>query len=363
MFDCAIVGAGPAGSTLARIIGKGRKVLLIDRRNLDKDPVESSRTKPCGGLLAPDAQKMIARLGLGLPAHVIEGPQLFVVRTIDFRSGLERFYQRFYINMNREKFDRWLVSLVPDSVEKRFGHTFRSMEKNGRGVKIRFTCGGRTYEERAEMLIGADGARSLVRRFISGKPKPAAREYFAIQEWFRQDHAQPYFSVIFDREITDFYSWTIPKGNFIIVGSALVPGKGAHGKFEILKERLKHYGYVLEKPYKREGAYLLRPGMFGPINAGMDRVLLIGEAAGLISPSSAEGLSYAFRSAEIASGILGKGIEGSFVKYRRALNPLRANIFLKSLKSPFMYNQILRCLVMLSGIQHIEVDQQNQNFG
>ena len=45
-YDLIIVGAGPAGSTLARLVGTERSVLLLDGQ---------FRNKPCGGLLAPDA--------------------------------------------------------------------------------------------------------------------------------------------------------------------------------------------------------------------------------------------------------------------------------------------------------------------
>ena len=75
--------------------------------------------KPCGGLLAPAAQAELARQGLGVPASVIAGPQLFAVRTLDLPARLERLYQRFYINVDREAFDRWLVSLVPECVDGR----------------------------------------------------------------------------------------------------------------------------------------------------------------------------------------------------------------------------------------------------
>ena len=51
MYDIVIIGAGPAGSTLARQISKSnKKVLIIDAEN-------EKNKKPCGGLLAPDAQK------------------------------------------------------------------------------------------------------------------------------------------------------------------------------------------------------------------------------------------------------------------------------------------------------------------
>lgn len=58
MYDVAIVGAGPAGSTLARLIGSKLRVLLVDkRRPTDINKNEYQKSKCCGGLLAPDAQK------------------------------------------------------------------------------------------------------------------------------------------------------------------------------------------------------------------------------------------------------------------------------------------------------------------
>ncbi|MHC4540530.1 MAG: FAD-dependent oxidoreductase, partial [Planctomycetota bacterium] len=112
MFDIAIIGAGPAGATLARLIAGQYKVLLVDKRPLDVAQGHSAR-KCCGGLLAPDAQGMLSRMGLGLPKSVLVDPQLFVVRAIDTKQQIERYYQRYYINMDRLKFDRWLLSMVP----------------------------------------------------------------------------------------------------------------------------------------------------------------------------------------------------------------------------------------------------------
>jgi len=117
MYDVAIVGAGPAGSTLARLIGHKLRVLLVDQRSpLEPNQKVYQKSKCCGGLLAPDAQKMIAMLGLGLPGDLIVGPQLFTVRTIDLQNLMERYYQRFYINIDRRKFDSWLVSLIPATI-------------------------------------------------------------------------------------------------------------------------------------------------------------------------------------------------------------------------------------------------------
>lgn len=62
--------------------------------------------------MAPDAQKMLAKLSLGLPGSILSDPQLFSVCAIDFDNRIERFYQRHYINMDRKKFDSWLISYI-----------------------------------------------------------------------------------------------------------------------------------------------------------------------------------------------------------------------------------------------------------
>jgi len=87
MFDIAIIGAGPAGATLARLIGKEVRVLLVDKRPFCDAARSFSAGKCCGGLLAPDAQRMLSEFGLGLPRNVLEGPQLFVVKAIDIQQG------------------------------------------------------------------------------------------------------------------------------------------------------------------------------------------------------------------------------------------------------------------------------------
>ena len=128
MYDIAIIGAGPSGATLARLIGNYYKVLLIDKRDLLGRKTVTSE-KCCGGLIAPDAQYMLGKLGLGIPKQVLVGPQLFDVRTIDIQNKIERYYQRHYINIDRGKLDSWLVSLIPSSVDIRCGFIFKSYEK------------------------------------------------------------------------------------------------------------------------------------------------------------------------------------------------------------------------------------------
>jgi len=258
MFDVAIAGAGPAGATLARLIGRSYRVLLIDKRHFQEPSEGFACEKCCGGLLAPDAQRMLSKLGLGLPSSVLENPQLFVVKAVDIPGSLERYYQRHYINMNRQRFDCWLLSLVPPEVDTRTGCRLVSYAVRGASLELTLVQGGRTYTETAKILVGADGAASRVRRGLGSQCVPA-RRYFAVQEWVERDHSLPYFTSLFDREITDYYCWTIPKADHLIIGAALYPRRKTCEKFALLKKKLRGCGFAFGKTIRREGGFLLRP--------------------------------------------------------------------------------------------------------
>lgn len=354
MYDVAIIGAGPAGATLARTIGQKYKVLVVDKKD---NPAEGNlHGKCCGGLLAPDAQRMLARMGVGLSREVLVGPQIFAVRAMDLAAGKERFYQRFYINIDRGKFEQWLISLVPPGVEKRFGRHLAGIEQDGEGYRLHLYQEECRETVQARVVVGADGASSKV-RWLTFPRSPGPRRYLALQEWYHAEEPLPYFSAIFDPAITDFYAWTIPKEKALLLGAALAPGRSAAAKFTLLKEKLAARGYRLDREIKKESALILRPHN-GEVFTGRQGVLLIGEAAGWISPSSAEGLSYAFASALMAAKALTGGLSSVATIYRKLAAPLKRNILLKNMKAPFIYYPPLRRLAMGSGLLSMEVARQ-----
>jgi flavin-dependent dehydrogenase len=354
MYDVAIIGAGPAGATLARLISDRYRVLLVDRRRSRDAGCNDFSGKCCGGLLAPDAQGMLSRMGLGLPKSVLVDPQLFVVRAIDVRKHTERYYQRYYINMNRRRFDSWLLSMVPPNVDIRLGCRFKLYESDGDCARIELVRDSKTCVERARILVGADGASSRVRKQAIGE-RPFPKVYFAIQEWVEANGQLPYFSTLFDPEITDYYCWTIPKEDFLVIGAALRPRHDVPGRLGLLKDRLRDNGLSFGKVIRREAAFILRPTKLEQLSTGTGSVALLGEAGGWISPSSAEGLSYAFRTALMLAEVLQKSPEKFQERFRRKTAQLRRNIFVKNMKSHFIYGRRLRSIVMKSGLQSMRI--------
>lgn len=354
MYDVIIVGGGPAGSTLARLIGKDYKVLVLEKRDF-KEYHEYNREKCCGGLIAPDAQLMLAKFGLGIPKSVLVNPQLFAVHVLDLDNSNERYYQRNYINIDREGFDKWLASLVPSEVNIVYNCLYKSFEVAEDGVTVHFIQNGKVYKEKARILVGADGAFSKVRKqeFVESQ---APRLYISIQEYFKTDYNLNYYGAIFDREITDFYSWTIPKNGYLILGSALKRNDNVHERFELLKEKMRKQGFGLEYKVKTEATHICRPLNTNQICLGNDKIALIGEAAGLISPSSAEGLSYAFRSALELAKAIKEDFSGFHTLYRSKTKSLLWNIRMKNIKVPAMYNKHLRNIIMKTGVLSVKVE-------
>lgn len=347
MYDIVIIGAGPAGSTLAKLISKtNKKILIIDAEN-------EKNKKPCGGLLAPDAQKELAHYDLVIPKDILVSPQIFSVKTMDLVSKQIKYYQRYYLNMDRYKFDKYLVSLIPKNVKKINGrvvsikkqdnYILEVLEKNKKSII------------NSKIIVGADGCNSIVRRTFY---KNNIMKYMAIQEWYKcVDTSNSFYSCIFDRKTSDSCSWLIHKDEYLIYGGAF-DIKNSKDKFFEQKNRLSKFLNVdLNESVKREACLVYRPKRFKDFVTGKDGAYLIGEAAGFISASSFEGISSAIKSADILSKIIIKNdnINEITKLYRFKTINLKIKLRLKVIKRWFMYTSIVRNIIMMLGIDTIKI--------
>lgn len=356
-YDIAVIGAGPAGSTFARLAAKSRlRILIVDGQT-------SARRKPCGGLLAPDAQTALAEMELTLPASVMVDPQIFSVKTLDLRGGLVRYYPRRYLNMDRLAFDRWLLSLVPESVDVIHGRC-SAIVRNDSEFVLSVSAEEEERTVYAAVVVGADGADSLVRRTFYGGygGRRAIKRYSAILEWFDADGDAPFYSCIFDEATSPAYSFSAFKNDRLLFGGMFEP-KGCRAAFEEQKKKLssrEDYEMLLSPPLLTEACLVCRPRRMSDFITGTHGAYLIGEAAGFVSPSSFEGISYALRSGRALAEAVCSSWDGDLAaRYRKNTRSLRLKLMLKCVKRIAMYEPHLRKLALRSNLFALKVKANN----
>jgi flavin-dependent dehydrogenase len=145
--------------------------------------------------------------------------------------------------------------------------------------------------------------------------------------------------VVFCERLTDFYAWAIPKPDSVIVGAAFSDPRHTRPRFtELLTVICARYG-IERRELRRCARVLSRPRRRADLCRGDDHTLLVGEAAGLVSPSSGEGISFALQSGMAAACALaslapGRGYAAPFARLARRVSAklLKARI----IRTPFL---------------------------
>jgi 2-polyprenyl-6-methoxyphenol hydroxylase-like FAD-dependent oxidoreductase len=160
---------------------------------------------------------------------------------------------------------------------------------------------------------------------------------------------EPHYGAIFAPRLTDFYLWTVPKPDGLHFGGAFRPGRGVAACFDEAVDVARGAGVPLGRELVRHAAPLLRPSGPSQLRLCGDRAVLLGEAAGLISPSSGEGVSYALRSAAAMSDALAGGLTGAVDRYRLAVAPVALDVCLRMGKSAVIHGALPRRFIRASG--------------
>jgi flavin-dependent dehydrogenase len=334
--DVLIVGAGAAGCACAASLPAGVTALLIDRA----DP---RKGRCCGGLIAHDAQAALRRFASPLPGGIRVQPEPRFVHALDLESGREQVYRRDYWNVDRGRFDSWLLDLACRRAEFGAHVQFEAAEREHGGWRVTLSEGGAERSVRCCRLVGADGATSTVRRLLCGS-RPAPRRLIAIQATLPPCRSLACQEVVFSERLTDYYAWAIPKPDCVLVGSAFAdPRRAKPDLARLLDVICRRYG-IESRALRRSCRMLSQPRRPAELYPGTSDLLLVGEAAGLVSPSSGEGISYALSSGMAAARALASGAPGR--SYAASFRVIARAICRKFIKARIILTPRLRRLAL-----------------
>ena len=294
MYDVVVIGGGPSGATAAHdLANSGHSVAFIDR---------DGRIKPCGGAIPP---RLISDF------HIPDEQIVAKIQTARMISPTKRrvdipIENGFVGMVDRDKFDEFLRVRAQESGADRYTGTFQKIirEKNKpTRVQYRDKATGETRFLETQLIIGADGARSNVAKAeVPGGDKIpyviAYHEIIEAPEGVTDGYDPKRCDVIYDGAISpDFYGWVFPHGHSASVGMGTqVDGVDLKEATAALRASA---GLTDCKTIRREGAPIpLRP--MDRWDNGRD-VVLAGDAAGVVAPSSGEGIYYAMVGGRVAA--------------------------------------------------------------
>lgn len=312
--EVIVVGAGPAGATVAlQLARRGREVLVLERTAFPRD-------KPCGDCVNPGAVKELESLGLAGRLQERLAPRALRGWRIEAADG--RWFSAEFgggdvgWSVRRSEFDAALLEAALDAGARvSFGaRVFDLILEDGRAAGVVVRQGTAVSELRARFVVGADGLRSVVQSRLGLAARPPSLRKIAIVGHLASPNGLGELGELRVRKgRTCGYVPFTGGANVTLV----IPGEEARGvgsdaagflaaaldDFPAVKARVSAAGLeervMVTGPFDRPVRRAWAPG-----------AVLVGDAAGYYDPFTGQGIYQAIRSARMAASAIGAVLDG-----------------------------------------------------
>ncbi|MGG9960479.1 geranylgeranyl reductase family protein [Ferruginibacter sp. SUN106] len=315
-YDCdvLIAGGGPAGSGLAYHLAKaGLKVIVAEAEKFPRDKV-------CGDGVSPIALKELHAMGITntekfAKANEINKVGLFIKNDEVFIDLSKPEHLPFHARIiPRIELDNWIYEAA-----KKAGAAYienarvTSYGINENAVVAQLKQQQKTITIKSKIIVGADGSRSAIARQMHGVQPSDEFQLLGLRAYYENvngpsDRVDIYFS---DKVFPGIF-WMFPKApHGANIGMAMI-SQTLPNKPQQVREMLAEHINQNPEIKKRIGNGTIEGKIEGwpikfynpdiPISG--NRILLVGDAAGLINPLSGDGIQYALLSARWAAEAL-----------------------------------------------------------
>jgi len=293
--DVLVIGAGPAGSTAARLAAqKGVSVILLERREKIGLPIR------CAEYIPLPVSRLVDLQASGIMGQPVRSMHTYVNGELVKETGTAG------VMIHRDRLDQELADLAVKAgvaLKTSFqAWTFKDGKVTARGEfgPVKISCG---------VIIGADGPSSQVARWMGNEPKDyliAAQVRVPLQGPL--DHTRVYFLPF----LSGGYGWLFPKGETANLGVGIDPSikKGLPEVFSKFYQERMTEGLIKDEIIGRGGGLVPVGGLN---RVWKEKMILVGDAAGTCHPITGAGVGNALISGEIAGEAAAEAVrQGNF---------------------------------------------------
>lgn len=307
-YDVIIVGAGPSGAMVARVlVDKGLRVLIIEKKRLP-------RYKICSGIIFRKSKDITDRYFGEIPKSAYGKPELLQGVRMWYCNGGYRDMPFSKDgggapNVWRSEFDHWLVRGSGAVVRDLFVLLGFDAERDSVTLTCRDMREEREVRVTGKYLVSAEGGKSLIRAQLDPEFESGLRWFVAYQNYYEgeSDLDPNLYHGFLDPQYGDVYAWFSVKDGLQVFGTAVKRGGMIAPYLMNYTEFLKRqFGLKLKEMVRKSGCVGNNMCPEGKFYLGKGNVLLVGEAGGFLN-AFGEGISCALTSGLCAGEAIIKG--------------------------------------------------------